>query len=62
VLKTRAFADGICKRTIDNIRRIQLLLDQAGAEIQGDGLLFAGDHAIVDRGDSIPASLLPVLY
>ena len=37
-LQSRAFADGIRKRTIDDVGRIELLFDQTGAEIEIDGL------------------------
>ena len=44
-------ADGLRKRPVDDIGRIELLLDQARAEIEIDGLLLVRDDAVIDRRD-----------
>ena len=40
------------ERTIQDIGGIELLLDQAVAEIEIDGLLLVGDDAVIDRRDA----------
>src|SRR5437660_10847592 len=48
-LEICALADGSRKRTVDDIGGVELLLDQARAEIEIDGLLLVSHDAVVDR-------------
>src|SRR5438094_4305884 len=50
-LQSCPLADGIRKRPVDDIGRVEVLLDQPRAEIELDGLLLIRDDAVIDRRD-----------
>src|ERR1700744_1672640 len=50
-LQPRALCDHVGEGSVDDGGCIELLLDQAGAEIEVDGLLLAGDDGVVDGCD-----------
>src|ERR1700682_5287293 len=51
-LQARTLADRLGKRAVDDIGRVELLFDEARAEIQVDGLLLIGHDAVIDRDDA----------
>jgi hypothetical protein len=52
-LEPSALPDSFCERAIDDIRGLELLLDQAGSKIQLDGLLLVGHHGGFWRGSDL---------